>query len=133
MVMFLLAETVFFFLLILAFAYFGAMPHAISKTEWVLTALLLASNLSMWRAVAGSRLWLWVTIVLGFAFLIGQAVFFGTTFFTLAGIHGLHMLAGLIALAIVPASALRAIALYWYFFVAVWLAIFLLACVRGGT
>jgi hypothetical protein len=42
----------------------------------------------------------------------------------LTAVLGLFVLAGVIALAVVPASALRAMALYWYFFTAVWLVIF---------
>jgi heme/copper-type cytochrome/quinol oxidase subunit 3 len=126
MAMFLIAEAVFFFLLILAFSYFRAIP-ATAPTGLFFTALLLASSFSMWRATAGSRLWLWVTIALGAAFLSGQAGFFGTTFFTLAAVHGMHVVAGLVALALVPASALRTMALYWYFFTAVWLVVFVIA------
>ncbi len=118
--MFLISEGVFFFLLILAFRYFAPIP-AITPTWWLFTALLLASAFTTWRR------WRWATITLGAAFLIGQALFFGTTFFILAGIHGIHILAGLIALAIVPVPALRTMALYWYFFTAVWLAIVLVA------
>ena len=118
MAMFLISEGVFFFLLILAFRYFAPIP-AITPTGWLFTALLLASALTVWRR------WRWATIALGAVFLIGQALFLGTTSFILAGIHGLHILGGLIALAIVPVSALRTLALYWYFFTAVWLAIVL--------
>jgi heme/copper-type cytochrome/quinol oxidase subunit 3 len=121
MAMFLISEAVFFFLLILAFRYFAPTPHLSSRNGWLLTILLLTSALSMWQG------WRWVTIGLGAAFLVAPSLFLGTTFFILAAIHGLHILAGLIALAIVPASALRAMALYWYFFTAVWLVILLVA------
>jgi heme/copper-type cytochrome/quinol oxidase subunit 3 len=121
MAMFLISEAVFFFLLILAFVHFREIPNRFSGTGWVFTALLLASSLSMWRG------WRWVTIALGAVFLIGQAPFLGTTFFVLAGVHGLHLLVGMIAIAIVPTSALRAMALYWYFFGAVWLVILVVA------
>ncbi len=133
MALFLIAEAVFFFLLILAFAYFRAMPRGISPLGWLFTALLLASTVSMWRAAAESRLWLWVTIALGAAFLAGQSVFFGTTFFTLAGIHGLHILAGLIALAVAPSAAIKVVALYWYFFVILWLAIVVVMYARSAA
>ena len=133
MALFLIAETVFFFLLILAFAYFRAMPPRISPLGWLFTALLLASAVSMWRAAAESRPWLWVTIALGAAFLAGQSVFFRTTFFTLAGIHGLHILAGLIALAVAPSAAIKVVALYWYFFVVLWLVIVLVMYTRSAA
>ncbi len=148
MAMFLIAEAVFFFLLILAFVYFHAKGNLSLEAGLLSTALLLASSLSMWRAIGGSRLWLAVTIVLGVAFLAGQGTqylrlirdgvtigqgLFGTTFFTLIGAHGLHVLAGLVALAIVPSTALRTLALYWYFFAAVWVVIFLAAYVWGAA
>lgn len=134
MAMFLIAEAVFFFLLILAFVYFRALPHRITPINWLFTMLLLASGLSMWRAAVGSSLWRCVTIALGIAFLIGQfagPILFGARYSVLSAIHGLHILAGLIALAMVPMSALRAVALYWYFFALLWVAIFLVTYVWG--
>ncbi len=150
MAMFLIAEAVFFFLLILAFVYFRT-PGAgkLNLGAGVLdTACLLASIFTIWRATAGSRLWLAATILFGTIFLAGQGVqylhlmrdgvtisqgLFGTTFFTLAGVHGLHVFAGLIALAIVPVTAIRTMALYWYFVAGVGLAIFLVAYVGGAS
>ena len=112
MAMFLISEAVFFLLLILAFKYFAASPGLSSRNGWILTILLLACSLSLWRA------WRWVSVALGAVFLIGL---FATSYTVLTGIHGLHILAGIIAIAIVPAPALRTMALYWYFFTAVWL------------
>ena len=157
MLLFLLNEAVFFFMLIAAFLYFRGSTVATAARTLNLTAAsiftvcLLASSLTMWRAAAtGARSWLAATLVLGAIFLYGQgteywALFrqnvtignnqFGTTFFTLTGVHGLHVLAGLILLVIllsgrtgrslqVSGSALESIAFYWYFVDAVWLAIF---------
>jgi heme/copper-type cytochrome/quinol oxidase subunit 3 len=124
MTMFLIAEGVFFFLLILAATYFRAIPALSPLPGWLLTALFLASAISLWRE---SR---WLTIVLGAAFLITEVIL-SLSFLT--AIHGFHILAGLIALALVPASALRVVALYWYFLVAVWLVILLLAYFRGAA
>jgi cytochrome c oxidase subunit III len=149
MALFLIAEAVFFFLLILAFIYFrGPAPRDLHlPTTSLYTGLLLASSFSMWRAAAsaaGSRLWVGITIGLGAAFLLGQGSeylrlirdgvtisqgLFGTTFFTLAGVHGLHVVVGLITLAIIPTTAIRTMALYWHFFAGVWLVIFLVAYV----
>jgi cytochrome c oxidase subunit III len=147
MALFLMAEAVFFILLILALLYFrGPAPHGLHvSTTALYTGLLLASSFSMWRAAAnatGSRLWVAITIGLGTVFLVGQGSeylrlirdgvtigqgLFGTTFFTLAGVHALHVLVGLVTLGIIPTTAIRAMALYWYFFAGVWLAIFLVA------
>jgi len=125
----------------------------------VFSIFLLASSATMWMAgrrthrdgIAGPGPWLIATIVLGFIFIVGQGEewvglihngvtvsrnLFGTTFFTLTGFHGLHVIAGLIALAalagIVMAGKLRgrvqepleAIGIYWHFVDAVWIVIF---------
>jgi heme/copper-type cytochrome/quinol oxidase subunit 3 len=127
MAMFLIAEAVFFFLLILAFVYFRALPRRITPLNWLFTTLLFLSSLTMWRAVAGPSIWRCLTIALGIAFLIGQfagPILFGARYSVLTAIHGIHIFAGLTALAIVPASGVRTIALYWYFFALVWLVIF---------
>jgi cytochrome c oxidase subunit III len=95
--------------------------------------------------------WLLTTIVLGAIFLVGQGReyfnlyqadvtvsrnVFGTSFFTLTGFHGLHVLLGLIALCILfalalaggfqtePSNAIRAVALYWHFVDWIWVVIF---------
>ncbi len=99
----------------------------------------------------GVRRWLLVTILLGTSFLLGQGYeyvrlytdnvtisrnLWGSTFFTLTGFHGLHVLVGLIAMAILaglvsprrkhvnPASGIEAVSLYWHFVDAVWVVIF---------
>lgn len=169
---FLGSESVFFALLILAYLYFrpqvtGPVTAATSLSPALMipfSAMLWASSATVWRAVknleqgAHSRAWLWLiaTVVLGFAFLIGEGLewsglisrgifidenLFGTTFFTLTGFHGFHVLVGLIALCIflglgVVASArgnkarppryssLDAVSLYWHFVDGVWVIIF---------
>ena len=153
MALFLLNEAVLFFLLIAAFVNFRGSTLATAaanlqlKQATVFTVCLLASSLTMWRAVATRQpAWIGATLALGIIFLLGQGseylrLFrqhitisqgqFGTTFFTLTGIHALHVLAGLLALAILLGMKLRthpdvvpAIALYWYFVDAVWIGIF---------
>ncbi len=96
-------------------------------------------------------LWLIATIVLGLIFLVGQGLeywrlltnnvtvsrnMFGTTFFTLTGFHGFHVLVGLVMLAAFTgiamtgrfkgprSGALSALSLYWHFVDAVWVVIF---------
>jgi len=92
-----------------------------------------------------------VTVLLGGVFIVGQAIeyrgllergvtfstnLFGTTFFTLTGFHGLHVLAGLCALGTLLAatisgrlpninsSGFEAVSMYWHFVDAVWVVIF---------
>jgi len=148
MAMFLIADGVFFFLLILASIYFrdagsGKLHLAGSS---IYTAILLASALAMWRAASGSRAWIAVTIALGVVFLAGQGSesislirsgmtmsqsLFGTTFFTLSAMFGLQMVIAIAALAILPA-AVRVVGMYWYFLAAVWVAIFAATYARSA-
>jgi heme/copper-type cytochrome/quinol oxidase subunit 3 len=149
MAMFLISDGVLFFFLLLAFVYFRpAVGISLDpRAAAVYTACLLASAFTVWRAgrEEPSRLWLSATALLGTVFLAGQVSgylrlfraginmsqgLFGTTFFTLAGVHGLHIAAGLVVIGILAAgatrqfTAIRATALYWYFLTVVWLCIF---------
>jgi cytochrome c oxidase subunit 1/cytochrome c oxidase subunit I+III len=128
----------------------------------IFTICLLASSGTLWLAErsasrasrAGMGLWLLFTIALGAAFLIGQVLeyaglfyhrvtidtnTFGSTFFTLTGFHGCHVLLGLVMLSAFcgielfraagrkrPASSttLSALAIYWHFVDAVWIVIY---------
>jgi heme/copper-type cytochrome/quinol oxidase subunit 3 len=96
-------------------------------------------------------IWLALTVLLGGAFIVGQAIeyrglidqgvtlstnLFGTTFFTLTGFHGLHVLVGLCALgtllgvtlsgrlANINPSGFEGVSMYWHFVDAVWVVIF---------
>lgn len=133
--MLVLTEGVFFFMLLLAFVYFreGVKPNPSAGITGIYTLCLLASSVTIWRAQR------FVTAGLGTIFLAGQTTeifrlsrsgigmsqtLSGTAFFTLAGVHAIHMLAGIVLLAILPAAALEALALYWHFGVFAWLVIF---------
>lgn len=167
------SEAVFFAFLIAAYIYYAAAtvhgPTAANSLDpprtLIFTICLLASSGTLWfaerRLAAGShngfRLWLGVTIVLGVAFIAGQAIeyiglirktvtparnLFGATFFTLTGFHGFHVLCGLISLSVLLALAVRgsfspklvsgttAISMYWHFVDIVWIVIFSLVYVR---
>jgi len=121
MAMFLISATVFFFLLILASAYFRAMPRSTYHQGWVRITLIAASSFCVWRE------WRWAAIGVGAAFLATQAILFGTTPSLLTAVHAFFVLAGLISIAVVPASTLKVMALYWYFVAAVWVVIFVVA------
>ena len=123
------------------------------------TFLLLLSSITVWLATRSMRarkqgamsLWLLATIGLGLAFLYGQGTewwglihqnvtisrdLFGTTFFTLTGFHGFHVLVGLIMLMAVwvltlagaiegkSQTAADSIAIYWHFVDGVWIVVF---------
>ncbi|HBY95971.1 MAG TPA: heme-copper oxidase subunit III [Chloroflexi bacterium] len=166
MLLFIASEAVFFILLILAYIYFrGSVtgPTAASSLDIgrtaIFTVFLLSSSPTVWLAERSlkqgeqRRLWVWllVTVVFGAVFLLGQASeyahlfaenitmsrnLFGTTFFTLTGFHGFHVLIGLVALAILlgfavsgefqesHSAAVETVALYWHFVDVVWIVIF---------
>lgn len=120
---------------------------------------LFSSSFTIWRAErsrraerpGGRRAWLAATILLGAVFLGGQvweyvglfshhigigANLFGSNFFTLTGFHGLHVLIGLIMLAVLLSldmsnalgrrggAAQQSVTVYWHFVDAVWVVIF---------
>jgi heme/copper-type cytochrome/quinol oxidase subunit 3 len=99
----------------------------------------------------GVSRWLAMTVALGAIFLFGQTReyvglfahgvtistnMFGSTFFTLTGFHGLHVLIGLVALGAllgvamsgrlgeIKPSGFEAVGMYWHFVDAVWVVIF---------
>jgi len=160
---FLFSEVGFFGVLILAYLYFYAHPHPGPGPKeldvWrtlVFSVCLFASSFTFWRSEValhkqrrGSMLgWLALTIVLGAIFLGGQTNeywnlfqsgvdlstnMFSTTFFTLTGFHGVHVLIGLITLLIflwlawegdsVSAkfdAAFKCVGYYWHFVDVVW-------------
>jgi heme/copper-type cytochrome/quinol oxidase subunit 3 len=105
------------------------------------------------RILGSSKLWLWVTCILGATFLGFQSYeftsfvheglsirtnLFGSSFFTLTGFHGAHVTVGVIWLGTLlaidykrglkPADAINVdiAALYWHFVDVVWIAIFTL-------
>jgi cytochrome c oxidase subunit I len=160
---FLFSDVGFFGVLILAYLFFYAHPQTgpgprgldVPRTL-VFSVCLFASSFTFWRSEValhkqhrGSMLgWLGLTIALGAVFLGGQANeywklfqsgvdlstnMFSTTFFTLTGFHGVHVLIGLITLLIflwlawegdsVSAkfnAAFKCVGYYWHFVDVVW-------------
>jgi heme/copper-type cytochrome/quinol oxidase subunit 3 len=134
-------------------------------TTGLVSLFLFASSFTIWRAGKSLahqqrgrlQLWLLATLGLGVLFLVGQGLewqrlltnsttissnLFGTTFFTLTGFHGFHVLVGLVALAILlslarlgdfkapPSPAVETISLYWHFVDVVWVVIFSVVYLR---
>jgi heme/copper-type cytochrome/quinol oxidase subunit 3 len=122
-----LSESIFFFMLVVAFIAFRTQSEKLAEETLslplaaVCTCSLLATVFTVWRAVrvrareddASSRLWFACAIVLGAGFLVGQCSeylrlvrrgetigrnLFGTTFFTLTGVEALHVLLGTLLL-----------------------------------
>jgi heme/copper-type cytochrome/quinol oxidase subunit 3 len=155
--LFIASESLFFLGVVIAYAVFRDQGLATAKAQLdigrtaVFSVLLFASSGTMGLAAARrSRGWLALTAVLGAVFLAGQGLeyarlltagirpgseLFGTTFFTLTGLHGIHVLIGLVLLAtlLVAASARprriggaawEGVAMYWHFVDAVWVVVF---------
>jgi cytochrome c oxidase subunit I len=165
-VAFIVSEAGFFGVLILAYLFYNATPQpgpgprdlSLLNTG-IFSLCLFASSFTIWRSEAALHRhehrfvigWLVATILLGGVFIIGQGLeylnlfasgmrvssnLFAATFFTLTGLHGLHVCIGLIALLIVlglalagdfkkrGSPALKVVGLYWHFVDVVWLVVF---------
>jgi heme/copper-type cytochrome/quinol oxidase subunit 3 len=132
MAIFVASEAVFFTVLILAFVFYRVspankgLPNDFNSLDVGITAVfsicLYSSSLTNWLAgrshrrgdVPRWRLWLVLTILLGAAFIYGEATeyyrlitveglapttdLFGSTFYILTGFHGFHVFMGLMVL-----------------------------------
>jgi cytochrome c oxidase subunit 3/cytochrome o ubiquinol oxidase subunit 3 len=131
------------------------------------TVCLLSSSLTIWlaeHAIERGRMrafaaWWALTIVLGIVFLAGTAQewtrliahegltirtnLFGTTFYSLVGLHATHVVVGLIMLSLVMiftllgrvdqrnAERIQVLSLYWHFVDAVWVVVFTVVYIVG--
>jgi cytochrome c oxidase subunit 3/cytochrome o ubiquinol oxidase subunit 3 len=173
MVCLILAESAIFTIFVVAYLFYvgksfsGPTPREVLETPIFYTICLLSSSLTIHaagkslergRRVAFLALWL-LTIVLGGLFLFGTGQewhrliyergltistnLFGTTYYSLVGLHAFHVTAGLIMLTIVllfglagrvgPQQSARVdvISLYWHFVDAVWVIVFTVVYVLG--
>ena len=167
------AEAAIFSIFVVAYLFYigksltGPMPKDVLSVPIFYTICLLSSSLTIHLAVSALRrkdvrafaVWWFATIALGTAFIYGTATewhrliyhdgltistnLFGTTYYSLVGLHGFHVVVGLIALSIVMALTLlgnvRAehaervdvLSLYWHFVDAVWVVVFTVVYVIG--
>ncbi|HEY9676455.1 MAG TPA: cytochrome c oxidase subunit 3 [Drouetiella sp.] len=166
MLLFIGSESMFFLLLILAYVNFHNQYGTGSMAAWHLDVFktgmfsiaLFSSSFTLWLAEKAHAknsgmaiVWMLVTIGLGAVFIAGQALeytelikenltisrdLFGTTFFTLTGFHGFHVIVGLILLCValwvmargkeheITEAGLTCVSLYWHFVDVVWVAVF---------
>jgi cytochrome c oxidase subunit 3 len=130
------------------------------------TIILVSSSFVAWfaeRQLQRGRLWgfrvLWLlTMAMGSYFVIGQAVewqglpftlqdgVFGGSFYLLTGFHGLHVISGILLMALMLARSFRpgnyeggeagvtSVSLFWHFVDVIWIVLFLLIYVwpSGG-
>jgi cytochrome c oxidase subunit III len=167
------AESAIFTIFVVAYLFYvgksltGPTPREVLETPIFYTICLLSSSLTIHFAgkvlKRGSRrafltVWL-LTIVLGALFLYGTGQewhrliyedgltistnLFGTTYYSLVGLHAFHVSAGLIMLSIVlffglagrvgPEQSARVdvLSLYWHFVDAVWVVVFTVVYILG--
>jgi cytochrome c oxidase subunit III len=166
------AESAIFSLFVVAYIYyigrdqFGPTPSVLDRPI-LNTICLLSSSLTIWiaeRAIEQGRMrrfaifWA-ITILLGLKFIIGtitefrtlinrdgltiDANLFGTTFYSLVGLHATHVIVGLVGLTLIlvftlfgkvnrsHAERIQVFSMYWHFVDAVWVVVFTVVYIVG--
>lgn len=168
-----IAESAIFTIFVVAYLYYMGKslswptPREVLETPIFFTICLLSSSLTIHFASKalehgkrGAFLGLWLlTLILGGLFLFGTGMewhhliyergltistnLFGTTYYSLVGLHGFHVVVGLIMLTIVLLFALagrvgqeqsarvEVLSMYWHFVDAVWVVVFTVVYVLG--
>ena len=166
MVSLIIAESAIFTIFVVAYLFYlgrdvsGPTPKQVLEIPWFYSICLLSSSFFIVLAehaiehgkIAAFKLWWFVTIVLGITFLYGTGVewrklivedhltistnLFGTTNYSLVGLHASHVVVGLLMMLVVGAFTLlgkveqrhaeriKTLALYWHFVDAVWVVVF---------
>src|SRR5260370_4058319 len=167
------AESAIFSIFVVAYLYYvgkvfsGPTPREVLETPIFYTVCLLSSSLTIHfagklleRGRRGTFLTLWsLTIALGALFLYGTSQewhrliyehgltistnLFGTTYYSLVGLHAFHVTAGLIMLLTVAVLGLcgrvgvkqsghiEGVPMYWHFVDALWVVVFVVVYVFG--
>jgi cytochrome c oxidase subunit III len=168
-----IGEAAIFTIFVVAYLYYigkslsGPTPREVLEVPILFTVCLLSSSLTIHfaskaleRGARGAFVGLWLaTIALGGAFLFGTGMewhrliyehgltistnLFGTTYYSLVGLHGLHVIVGLALMAIVALLAvvgyvgrehsprIGVLSLYWHFVDVVWVVVFTVVYVIG--
>jgi cytochrome c oxidase subunit 3/cytochrome o ubiquinol oxidase subunit 3 len=167
------AEASIFSIFVVAYLFYvgksvtGPMPSDVLELPIFMSVCLLSSSATIHLAgkaltrdkVGVFQIWWFVTIVLGVIFLVGTARewhrliyehgltvstnLFGTTYYSLVGLHAFHVTVGLLGLSLVMTCALlgkvrkehaertEVLALYWHFVDAVWIVVFTVVYIVG--
>jgi cytochrome c oxidase subunit III len=168
-----IAESAIFTIFVIAYIYYigkslyGPTPQQVLDVPVFNTICLLSSSVTIWlseRAIDRGNirtfgLWWAVTITLGTIFLVGTGIewykliyhdgltistnLFGTTFYSLVGLHATHVVIGLTMLSLVllftltghvrheHSERIQVLALYWHFVDAVWVVVFTVVYIVG--
>jgi cytochrome c oxidase subunit 3 len=167
------AESAIFTIFVVAYIFYigksltGPQPQDVLRIPIVFTICLLSSSFSIHFASRSLRngkvrsfsLWWLLTLVLGAVFLGGtflewrhliydegltiQTNLFGTTYYSLVGLHAFHVTVGLLALATVSlftllgylkqehAERVEVLSMYWHFVDVVWVVVFIVVYIVG--
>ena len=173
MVALIAAESAIFTIFVVAYIFYvgkslsGPLPRDVLTIPIFNSICLLSSSLTIYLAVRALRnakigsfgFWWFVTLALGMIFLIGtgrewhRLIFddgltvstnlFGTTYYSLVGLHAFHVTFGLLVIAIVMtftllgkvrseySERLDVFSMYWHFVDAVWVVVFTVVYVIG--
>jgi cytochrome c oxidase subunit III len=168
-----IAESSIFTIFVVAYLFYlgkslsGPTPREVLEVPVFFTVCLLSSSLTIHfagkflkRDRRGAFLGLWfLTIVLGALFLFGTGLewhrliyergltistnLFGTTYYSLVGLHATHVTVGLIMLSIVllfgvagrvgaeHSARIETLSMYWHFVDAVWVVVFTVVYLIG--
>ena len=168
-----IAESAIFTIFVVAYLYYvgksltGPTPREVLETPIFFTVCLLSSSFTIHlasklleRGNRGAFLGFWfLTIVLGGLFLFGTGQewhrliyehgltistnLFGTTYYSLVGLHATHVTVGLLMLTIVllfglagrigreQSARVGVLSMYWHFVDAVWVVVFTVVYVLG--
>jgi cytochrome c oxidase subunit 3/cytochrome o ubiquinol oxidase subunit 3 len=168
-----IAESVIFLIFVVAYLFYvgkslnGPTPQQVLELPILNTICLLSSSATITFALRSLRngntrgfgCWWLATIALGGYFLFGtghewlrliyqkgltiQTNLFGTTFYSLVGLHASHVVVGLVALLLVMAFAIagsvkkehaervHVLGLYWHFVDTVWVVVFTVVYIIG--
>lgn len=167
------AESAIFIIFVVAYVFYlgksltGPTPHDVLKLPMVATICLLSSSISVHFAVSALHkgkqgmcsIWLGATVLLGSIFLGSTAYewydliyhdgltiqtnLFGTTFYSLVGLHASHVIIGLLMLSLALIFSMRGqlkskhterlevLSIYWHFVDAVWVVVFSVVYIFG--
>ena len=168
-----IAESAIFTIFVVAYVFYigkslyGPTPLQVLDIPIFNTICLFSSSLTIWlaeRALERNNIktfgaWWALTLILGAIFLVGTGFewrtliyekgltistnLFGTTFYSLVGLHASHVIFGLIGLSTVliftlagkvheeHSERIQVLALYWHFVDAVWVVVFTVVYIVG--
>ena len=168
-----LTESAFFSIFVAAYVFYigkslsGPLPRDVLEPPFFNSICLLSSSVTIVFALRALRagvvrtfgLWWLVTLLLGLEFIIGtgrewqtliyqrgltiSTNLFGSTYYSLVGLHATHVIVGLLAIGLVMtltllghmherhAERLEVLSWYWHFVDGVWVVVFLTVYVAG--